>query len=134
MKNPGIIKVTKSFAAEQDSEIPIPGFIIISSKKHVLSIEEFGKKELQEFVGLASDIRKAMKKALGIKIVYLFQNEDTPNSHFHLWMFPRYPWMKKFGIRIQSVRPIMEYARENMKTIKNLKEVSKAVEKLKKGL
>jgi len=39
--------------------------------------------------------------------------------------------VEKFGKKIQSVRPIMEYARENMKTSENLKKVDEAMEKMK---
>lgn len=72
-----------------------------------------------------------MREALGIQVVYLIQEEDT-SDHFHVWMFPRYPWMtEKFGRKIQSVRPIMEYARESLKTPENLKQVDEATAKLK---
>jgi diadenosine tetraphosphate (Ap4A) HIT family hydrolase len=78
-------------------------------------------------------VRKAMQNVLGIKVVYLFQNEDT-SSHFHVWMFPRFKWMDKFGNKIESVRPIMEYARKKLKTKKNLEEVAKVTKKLKRHL
>jgi hypothetical protein len=46
---------------------------------------------------------------------------------------PRYDWMKeKFGRKIQSVRPIMEYARESLKTPDSLKMVDEAMEKMKR--
>ena len=75
-----------------------------------------------------------MREKLDIQTVYLVQEEDT-SHHFHLWVFPRYEWMvEKFGRKIQSVRPIMEYAREHMKTKDNLKKVDDATKKMKQFL
>ena len=66
-----------------------------------------------------------------IDVVYLIQEEDT-SHHFHVWVFPRYDWMlEQFGKKTPSLRPIMEYARENLKTPDNLKKVEEAVSKLK---
>ena len=66
-----------------------------------------------------------MLETLGINDVYFFQNEDSVHD-FHLWMFPRYEWMKKFGIKIESVRPIMQYAQNLEITDKLLAEVKKS--------
>ena len=70
-----------------------------------------------------------MKDVLGIKDVYLFQNEDTEHD-FHLWMFPRQNWMEKFGRKIESVRPIMNYAKEKMLDEDIFKKVKKDVLKM----
>ncbi len=131
--NRGIVLSTKHFIAEQDVEVPIPGFIILSSKRHLASVDELTESEQKNFITTLIKVRMAMRKVLGIKVVYLFQNEDT-DSHFHVWMFPRLPWMKKFGFKIQSLRPIMEYAKKNLMTEKNLKMVQANVNKLRKHL
>ena len=124
VENPGSIAQTKYFVAEQDYEIPIPGFVILASKKHIYSIDEFSEAEQWDFIKFLCRLRHGMRKALNVKYVYLIQEEDTTNSHFHVWMLPRYPWMKKqFGRKIESIRPIMEYARKNMKTKNNLRRV-----------
>jgi len=71
-----------------------------------------------------------MKEVLKIKDVYFFQNEDSEHG-FHLWLFPRLDWMEKFGRKIESVRPIMEYARDNMNNENDLRQVLQAVQQLK---
>jgi len=129
----GIIIETKDFRVEQDWETPIEGFFIVASKKKQRTIAEFSEKELQEFVFLVAKVRKAMEEVLAIKDVYLFHNEDTAHG-FHLWMFPRHKWMEKFGRKIQSVRPIMDYAEKNMAQTSVIKKVNQAVEKMKKHL
>ncbi len=129
----GVVLGTKYFEVEQDTEIPIAAFMIIVSRRHFKGFGNLTKSEQKEFIKILAKVRKAMEKVLGIKVVYIFQNEDS-TSHFHVWMFPRYKWMDKFGNKIESVRPIMEYARKKLKTKKNLEEVNKSREKLKKDL
>ncbi len=127
----GSIASTQYFDAHQDYEIPIPSFVILASKRHLQSVDEFTDEERKDFIDFLCRIRKGMREVLGIQIVYLIQEEDT-SHHFHIWIFPRYDWMlEKFGKKIQSVRPIMEYARESLKTPENLKKVNEAMERLK---
>jgi diadenosine tetraphosphate (Ap4A) HIT family hydrolase len=127
----GDIVKSEYFDAHQDYEIPIPGFVIVSSRRHIQSIDEFTEDEQRDFIKFLCRLRSAQRKVLGIEVIYIVQEEDT-SHHFHVWMFPRFDWMEeKFGRKIQSVRPIMEYARENMKTDDNIQEVETATQKLK---
>ena len=118
------------FVAYQDFEIPIPGFIIVSSIRHFMSIDEMADDELLEFPRVLKFVREGMRYALDVDEAYLFQNEDSAH-HFHMWMFPRYDWMERFGRKIQSVRPIMEYARKELKTPQNIEEVKRSINVLK---
>lgn len=132
----GVIAATEYFEARQDTNppplvYPIPGFIIISSKRHIQSMDEFTPAERQDFADFLYTIRKLMKEVLNIKTVYLIQEEDS--SHFHIWLFPRYDWMLPLGKKIKSVIPIMKWAQENMNTEENLQKVLAAAEKLKQS-
>ncbi|EKD66596.1 MAG: HIT family hydrolase [uncultured bacterium (gcode 4)] len=118
------------FQINQDWEVPIPGFFILAPKRKIKSISEFTDEESIEFMNLLRKIRKWMREVLDIKDVYLFQNEDT-DGDFHLWIFPRYIRMEKFGNKIESVRPIMNYAKENMVTDEIVKEVKEYVKIMK---
>lgn len=127
----GSILSSKYFEAHQDYETPIPGFIILDSKMHLNSVDEFTEDEQLDFIKFLCRLRVGMREVLKISVVYLVQKEDS-SHHFHVWIFPRYPWMnKKFGNTIQSVAPIMEYAKENMKTDSDIKKVETAAQKLK---
>jgi len=86
--------------------------------------------ELLEFPRVLKFVREGMRYALDVDEAYLFQNEDSAH-HFHMWMFPRYDWMERFGRKIQSVRPIMEYARKELKTPQNIEEVKRSINVLK---
>ena len=129
----GAILKTKYFDIHQDCETPIPGFLIISTRRHILSIAEFSEAEMEEFSRLVKVTVEGMKTALGIKDVYLFQNEDSKH-HFHLWLFPRLDWMNNFGKKIQSVRPIMDYAAKELNTPAQWNVVDKAVQKMRSYL
>jgi len=127
----GLIAETACFVAEQDYEIPIPGFVILASKRHLQSVDELTDEEQKDFIEFLCRVRKGMRRALGVEVTYLIQEEDT-SSHFHVWMFPRYDWMtEQFGKKIQSLRPIIEYAREHLKTPEDLKKVDEATQNMK---
>jgi len=126
--NEEVIK-SKYFGVHQDWEVPIPGFLILAPHRKMRSIMDFTDEESVEFMNLIRKIRKGMLDVLNIEDVYFFQNEDTEHG-FHLWIFPRLEWMEKFGRKIQSVRPIMNYAKENMVTSEVKSEVREYVSKM----
>jgi diadenosine tetraphosphate (Ap4A) HIT family hydrolase len=92
---PGTIYRGEHFHAHQDIEISLPGFVIISTLRHIVSITDFSPGEQNEFSWLLPAIRNA-QRSCGFKNVYLFQNEDTVD-HFHIWLFPIYEWMMPLG-------------------------------------
>lgn len=120
---------TEYFKVGQDWEVPIVGFFILSTKRHIRSVGEFTDDEATEFGQVITKVRKAMSDVLSIDDVYLFQNEDTEHG-FHLWMFPRHEWMEQFGRKVQSVRPIMEYAQKIEATDALMTEVRNACSKM----
>ncbi|MFZ1626511.1 MAG: diadenosine tetraphosphate hydrolase [Candidatus Moraniibacteriota bacterium] len=129
----GYVNETELFHVHQDQEVPIPGFVILSTKRHVDSITDFTDAEANEFIALARRIRQAQREVLGIEHVYLVQEEDT-EDHFHLWMLPRYDWMKdeaKFGRKVGSAHNVLKFAEQNMKTPDNIALVIDAANKLK---
>jgi diadenosine tetraphosphate (Ap4A) HIT family hydrolase len=127
------IIVTAHFDVHQDREVPIPGFFIVEPLKKMKSVADFSQDEAEEFIKLACALRKNMRDVLGIEDAYLFQNEDSEHG-FHLWLFPRHAWMEQFGRKIQSVRPIMNHAKEHLRTEAAVAEVKSAVERMKKAM
>ncbi|MCX6789644.1 MAG: diadenosine tetraphosphate hydrolase [Candidatus Gribaldobacteria bacterium] len=127
------IIVTEFFDAHQDWSVPIPGFFIIEPLRKIRSVAELNDQEAIDFINLIRKIRLGMKDVLGIVDVYLFQNENSQYG-FHLWMFPRHQWMEQFGRKIESVRPIMNYAKENMVNEEIFQQVKGAVAKMREYL
>jgi len=128
----GYIIETDLFHAHQDYENPISGFVVLSTKRHIKSFDEFTDEEAAEFIALVRKIRKAQREVLGIEYVYFIQEEDT-EDHFHMWFLPRYEWMndvEKFGRKVSSARPVLQFAKTHMKTPENIVSVKEAAEKL----
>ena len=45
-------------------------------------------------------------------------------------MVPRYKWMYEFGYSVESLRPVLLHARNNLNTKENRKRVLEGIEKL----
>lgn len=130
----GIIAKSEYFYANHDCEIPIPGFLIVSSKRHVKSIDEFTKDERYDFIDFVSRIRSAMRDLLAIEEVKLIQSENS-EYHFHLWLFPLWPELAmKFGKGTRSVQLMVDYALEKWKTREKIDLIENYVEQLKNYL
>jgi diadenosine tetraphosphate (Ap4A) HIT family hydrolase len=124
---------TENFVVEQDFEWPIEGFLIIASKRHIHSILDFNKEEEKEFFSVLKKSRELLKKILKIEKIIIIQEEDCSASHFHVWLFPLYPWMKKIGTKVQDVRKIMNYAKENFSSKRDLEKIKDISKKLKQS-
>ncbi|WP_017414033.1 HIT family protein [Clostridium tunisiense] len=129
----GVIKETKHFHVHQDVAYPIPGLAILASKRHFYCMDELTFEEMHEYIELVHKIREVQRTVLGIEKVYYFYNEDTTH-HFHLWMVPRYKWMYEFGHSVESLRPVLLYARNNLNTEENMSKVIQTIDKLRQGL
>ncbi|ANU17745.1 diadenosine tetraphosphate hydrolase [Planococcus maritimus] len=122
----GVVVETEYFHAHQDVAYPIPGLIILASKRHLKSLDELTEAERLDYITILSEIRKAQRDVLGIESVYYFYNEDTTH-HFHTWMVPRYDWMYEFGRSVESVRPVLLHARNEMNDEANVRNVRQAI-------
>lgn len=129
----GIIAETKNFILHQDPEIPIKGFLIIASKSHIRSISQLTSEESQELFDLVYRARIALNSIADIKEVTIIQEERS--GHFHLWLLPRYQWMnEQFANSLSTVREIMVYSKNNLKSKENIESILLEVEKIRKIL
>lgn len=129
----GVVIETKHFHAHQDVAYPIRGLVILASKRHIKCFDELTIEERNDYINILSKIREAQRKVLGIEYVYYFYNEDTTH-HFHTWMVPRYEWMYEFGRSIESVRPVLLHARNEMNNKENIEDVMNAIKALTREL
>jgi len=87
MTIPGsFIKKTQHFLVHQDPLIPLPGFLVIASTRHIRSISDMDNIEYDEFAKLIRDVHNAIKKVTRVEYLTLVQEERS--AHFHLWFFP----------------------------------------------
>ena len=82
----GIIKRTANFCVHQDPLIPLPGFLVIASLRHIHSISEMQEEEYVEFANLLRTARLVIEQVVEVQNLSLVQEEYS--SHFHLWFFP----------------------------------------------
>ncbi|MFA7253383.1 MAG: hypothetical protein WC107_02405 [Patescibacteria group bacterium] len=123
----GFILKTDHFCVNQDCEIPIPGFFIISSIRHIQSFDEFYEPEQTDFMQILVKMRQGMREALNIPQIDIIMVENGEH-HFHVWLFPITDEMtEKFGFGVKALKPMMSYAIENMKTAENIKKVEKYI-------
>jgi diadenosine tetraphosphate (Ap4A) HIT family hydrolase len=126
----GIIYPSKNFTVNQDCEIPINGFLIISTNRHVQSIDEFTHDERIEFIDLLSETRKGMRQILDVRSIFLVQAENMEH-HFHICLLPITDEMtKNYGTGFKAIKPYMEYARNNLRTKENVSEIKRSIEKM----
>lgn len=107
----GFIRVSKHFCVHQDPLIPLPGFLVIASLRHIQSIGEMGAEEYAEFAGLVRAAHCAIKRATVVERLTLVQEESS--RHFHLWFFP---WTQEV-IEIYG-RPSLSKIREIMSDLR----------------
>ena len=115
---------TNSFTIEQDFEVPIPGFFVISSKRHIIGFADFNNKEKKEFMDIICKLRSGMRDILKIKYITLLFREDTVESkvnpsHFHVALLPKSGWMKKFS----TTQQILNHAKKEMNTKTNIQKI-----------
>ena len=85
----GFIQKTGYFCVHQDPLIPLPGFLVIASLRHIQSISDMQLSEYEEFAGLLRTTHDAIKKTTNIEHLTIVQEENS--THFHLWFFPWTP-------------------------------------------
>ena len=126
----GVIYSSKHFSINQDCEIPIIGFIIISTNRHIQSIDEFTNEEKAEYIGLLASTRKALREVLDVQSIFVIQVENQEH-HFHTCLLPITEDMReRFGTGFSAVKPYMEYARKNLIIKKNLKQIDNSICKM----
>jgi diadenosine tetraphosphate (Ap4A) HIT family hydrolase len=85
----GFIAQTGNFCVHQDPLIPLPGFLVIASTRHVRSIDALTAAEYTDFMELLRQAQAAVKQVTQVEYLTLVQEEHS--SHFHLWFFPWLP-------------------------------------------
>jgi len=103
----GMIQRTDHFCVHQDPLIPVPGFLVIASVRHIRSISQMRADEYEEFSRLLKNAHQAIKDVTRVENLTIIQEESS--VHFHLWFFP---WtgsvVEKYGKpSLSRIRDIM---------------------------
>ena len=127
----GVLKRTQYFAVYQDPLIPLPGFMVIASQRHIRSISEMSDSEYDELSHLIRTTHRAIKEATSIEHLTIIQEERS--IHFHLWFFP---WMEdvieKYGApSLTKIRDIMSDLREHTLDVTEWEELENSIRGIK---
>jgi len=127
----GFIQRTQHFCVHQDPLIPLPGFLVIASLRHIQSISEMREVEYKELSKLIRTAHDAIREATKIEYLTIVQEESS--IHFHLWFFP---WtqsvIEQYGRpSLAKIREIMADYRKQPLGEAEWKELEKSIEKIK---
>ncbi len=128
------IKQAKYFCVHQDPLIPLPGFLVIASLRHIQSLSEMQRSEYEEFSGLVRITHQAIKDVTKIEHLTIVQEEISP--HFHLWFFP---WtqivLERYGQpSLTKIREIMTDYKRQLISEAEWKELERSIENIRKIL
>jgi diadenosine tetraphosphate (Ap4A) HIT family hydrolase len=82
----GFIQRTQHFYVHQDPLIPLEGFLVIASTRHIRSISEMQDTDYEDLSKLIRDAEYAIKEVTKVEHLTIVQEESS--IHFHLWFFP----------------------------------------------
>lgn len=130
----GILYKDEYFSVSQDFELPINGFIIISSIKHFENLNELSDVERTILIQLINRIIELLK-SYNIADSFNVILEEKKGYHFHVWIMPRNNWMiEKFGKVLKNIKLIQDYAKENLRNDDNIENILNTCKKLKSDL
>lgn len=127
----GLIQRTRYFCVHQDPLIPLPGFLVIATTRHIQSISEMEEAEYEEFSSLVRETHRAIKGTTGIEHLTIIQEESS--IHFHLWFFP---WTEKITEKygkpsLTKIREIMADFRTGSIDEVEWKELERSIDRIK---
>ena len=130
----GIAYEDELFTVAQDWELPIQGFFVVAPKHCVENLSELTDEERIRAFDLVNETIKILK-ASNVCDRFNVIFEEKQGSHFHIWIMPRHKWMEDVAGKItKNIGMIFNYAKQNLRTEENLKEISKISQVVKEGL
>lgn len=137
------IYMDEDICISQDASYALPGFYIISLRKHYRNITELDFELFKKINFWVYEMRKAMKEILNIEYVNIYYEEKTSKSaNVHYWLMPvktkekiapklHYLYLKEYLEQFNLVENRKIIEKYNAKMRKYIKE-NKISEKLKK--
>jgi len=122
----GLIYQSNHLVVHQDPLVPLKGFIILASKRHIKSINQMTSDEYREYCDLVKKIRASYPESDNFEGLTFIQEEIS--SHFHIWFFPWYTGMRQKEIpALNQIRDLSEKYCHIGSSIQNLREIEEFV-------
>ncbi len=112
----GIIAENESFYMHQDPLVPLEGFLVVASRRHLQSLAELTPEEHADYSSLLRQGREALRLLSGVRSFSVIQEEGS--THFHSWFFPwRDSFVERYGsTSLSHIRPAMEHSMQTLNT------------------
>ena len=117
------------YIIHQDPLVAIPGFLIVSPKRHIYSIDEMTISE-KYFLGyMLSMAEDAIKTTTKITYISIIQEDYVSDGHLHIWVFPWHKYIiDLYGFSLNNLRKILSqykidlrYAGETLRVATEIK-------------
>lgn len=83
------IYMDEDICISQDASYALPGFYIVSFRKHYTNINDLDMQMFMKLSCWTKEIRNAMKNALNLEYVNIYYEEKTSKSaNVHYWLMP----------------------------------------------
>ena len=129
----GEIYQDKICVINQDWELPINGFIVVSPIKCVERFDELKKEERAHIFEMVNKVISILRKNDICKMFNVLFEEKI-NRHLHIWIQPRDGW-NELGIDpTKDIGQYQQYALTKLKTNENFEAIKKTVKMLGKEL
>ena len=106
----------ENFTLSQDWKLPIPGFMVLSPKRHIEKLSELTNEERNEMFEIVNKTVIIMRNYdICDRFDYVF--EEKEKRHLHIWIMPRYEWIKTIdGDIINNIGKVFDYAKSNYRS------------------
>ena len=129
----GMVYEDKYLTVTQDWELPIPGMMIVSPKRHVEYLSELTPIERNHVFSVVNDVIIILRRegfVSGANVIF----EEKKDRHLHVWILPRDGWKERGVDPTKDIRELQRFAIENMKTVENITKINNIAEILRKNL
>lgn len=110
----GILFRDEYFIIHQDPYVAIPGFLIVSPKRHIYAIDEMTLLELYDMGKVIAIAEKAVRKISGVEHITIIQEEKVIEGHLHIWIFPWHRFiLDQYEYSLDNIRTITEHYRHS---------------------
>ena len=111
----GILYASDGFIIHQDPLVAIPGFLIISPKRHIYSIDEMTPLERNRLGHMIALAEQAIKSTTKVNYISVIQEDHSRKGHLHIWLFPWHDFIvKEYDVSLSSMRSIINHYQKDM--------------------
>lgn len=126
----GMVYEDDMLTLSQDWELPIIGFMVVCPKRHVEYFSELTQEEINQLFACVHKTQTYLKE-LNVCDEFDIVICEKKGVHLHIWISPKHKWIKEqFKGGTGYFKEYFDYAKANLKTPSNLKEINEIVKLL----